>query len=60
MLLGFLGFKCAIGNLGLSRDAKYFIIRVDCGLSREIRICISEITINIMKWTLIDWIRRST
>ena len=41
----------------LSRDAKYMILRVDCELSREIHICISEITINIMKWTLLDWIR---
>ena len=52
--------QCTFGNLGLSRDAKGLILRVDCELSREIRICISEIAINIMKWTLIDWIRRFT
>ena len=43
-------------NLRLSKDAKYLILRVDCELSREIHICISEITINIMKWALIDWL----
>ena len=48
VVLGFLGFNVPLKK-GLSRDAKYLILRVDCEFSREILICISEITINIMK-----------